>query len=286
MNIKIGTRKSPLALKQTEIVISSIKSKLPELEFTVVPIVTQGDRVLDRPLGEFGGKGVFVEEFEKAILKGEIDLAVHSAKDMPISLEEGLSIVYTPKRASHRDVLITPKGVQYSPSDSFTIGTGSIRREYQLGNVFPRAKFSSIRGNIGTRLDKLSSGQYDAIVLASAGLERMNITEDDYNFRYLTNEECLCSGCQGIITVEGLTHSPIARMLSFVEDASSRMSFEVERGVLKIINADCHECSGVHSSVIGDTIYTDVLFPNHMRRQFKYHTKEELFKAVKEYYYG
>lgn len=286
MNIKIGTRKSPLALKQTEIVINSIKSKLPELNFEIVPIVTKGDKILDRPLTEFGGKGVFVSEFEEAILNGKIDLAVHSAKDMPITLHDGLSIVYTPKRANHKDILITKNGVEYSSSDVFTIGTGSIRRQYQLSKMFPNATFKNIRGNIGTRLEKLDSNQYDAIVLASAGLERMNISDEYYNFRYLTNNECLCAGCQGIITVEGISNSPITRMLSFVEDSSSRMSFEIERGVLQILNADCHECSGVHSSIIGNTIYIDVLFPNHTRRQFQSHSKEELFKQIKEYLYN
>ncbi len=283
INIKVGTRKSPLALRQTEIVIENIKAKLPELTFEIVPIVTTGDKILDKPLKAFGGKGVFVTEFEEAILNGTIDLAVHSAKDMPLELHKDLSIVYVPKRANHSDVLITPKGKSFTSRDSFTIGTGSIRRQYQLAKVFPQATFLDIRGNIGTRLQKLSDNLYDSIVLASAGLERMNITEENYNFRYLTLDECLCAGCQGIITVEGLKDSPISRMLSFVEDPSSRMSFNIERGIMKIINADCHQCSGVHSSIIGDTFYADVLFPNHSRKKFKAHNHEGLFLQVKEY---
>lgn len=283
MNIKVGTRKSPLALKQTEIVIDSIKHKFPELNFNIVPISTLGDKILNKPLVEFGGKGVFISEFEELILNGSIDLAVHSAKDMPLRLADNLDIVYVPKRASHKDVLITPKDITYSKDDTFTIGTGSIRRKYQLSKIYPKADFKNIRGNIGTRLDKLKNGEYNAIVLASAGLERLNITEEDFNFRYLTSEECLCAGCQGIITVEGLKNSPIARILSSAEDPTTRMNFHIERGIMKIIGNGCHDCVGVHSNIIGDTIYADILFPNHTRRKFKSHSKEDLFKQIEEY---
>ena len=283
MNIKVGTRKSPLALKQTEIVIDSIKHKFPELNFNIVPISTLGDKILNKPLVEFGGKGVFISEFEELILNGSIDLAIHSAKDMPLRLADNLDIVYVPKRASHKDVLITPKDITYSKDDTFTIGTGSIRRKYQLSKMYPKADFKNIRGNIGTRLDKLKNGEYNAIVLASAGLERLNITEEDFNFRYLTSEECLCAGCQGIITVEGLKNSPIARILSSAEDPTTRMNFHIERGIMKIIGNGCHDCVGVHSNIIGDTIYADILFPNHTRRKFKSHSKEDLFKQIEEY---
>ncbi len=283
MNIKVGTRKSPLALKQTEIVIDSIKHKFPELNFNIVPISTLGDKILNKPLVEFGGKGVFISEFEELILNGSIDLAVHSAKDMPLRLADNLDIVYVPKRANHKDVLITPKDITYSKDDTFTIGTGSIRRKYQLSKMYPKADFKNIRGNIGTRLDKLKNGEYNAIVLASAGLERLNITEEDFNFRYLTSEECLCAGCQGIITVEGLKNSPIARILSSAEDHTTRMNFHIERGIMKTIGNGCHDCVGVHSNIIGDTIYADILFPNHTRRKFKSHSKEDLFKQIEEY---
>lgn len=283
MNIKVGTRKSPLALKQTEIVIDSIKHKFPELNFNIVTISTLGDKILNKPLVEFGGKGVFISEFEELILNGSIDLAVHSAKDMPLRLADNLDIVYVPKRANHKDVLITPKDITYSKDDTFTIGTGSIRRKYQLSKMYPKADFKNIRGNIGTRLDKLKNGEYNAIVLASAGLERLNITEEDFNFRYLTSEECLCAGCQGIITVEGLKNSPIARILSSAEDHTTRMNFHIERGIMKIIGNGCHDCVGVHSNIIGDTIYADILFPNHTRRKFKSHSKEDLFKQIEEY---
>lgn len=283
MNIKVGTRKSPLALKQTEIVIDSIKHKFPELNFNIVPISTLGDKILNKPLVEFGGKGVFISEFEELILNGSIDLAVHSAKDMPLKLADNLDIVYVPKRANHKDVLITPKDITYSKDDTFTIGTGSIRRKYQLSKMYPKADFKNIRGNIGTRLDKLKNGEYNAIVLASAGLERLNITEENFNFRYLTSEECLCAGCQGIITVEGLKNSPIARILSSAEDPTTRMTFHIERGIMKIIGNGCHDCVGVHSNIIGDTIYADILFPNHTRRKFKSHSKEDLFKQIEEY---
>lgn len=283
MNIKIGTRKSPLALKQTEIVIDTIKSKIPELDFEVVPLTTKGDKILNKPLSTFGGKGVFTSEFEEKILNGDIDLAVHSAKDLPLKLHQDLDIVFIPNRSNYQDVLITPKNVEYSPNDRFTIGTGSIRRKHQISKIYPNAIFKDIRGNIGTRLEKLNSNQYDSIILASAGLERMNITDEYYNFRYFNISECICAGCQGIIAVEGLKGSRISRILSAVENPFTRLSFEIERNILQIINASCHECSGVYSSNIGDIIYADVLFPSGIRKQFKSRDKKDLFNQIEEY---
>lgn len=282
MNIKVGTRKNPLALKQTEIVIDSIKHKIPELNFNIVPIGTLDDKILNKPLVESNVEEVLVSEFEKLIVNGSIDLAVHDAKDIPLKLTDSLDIVYVSKRANPKDVLITLKDITYFKDDAFTIGANSTRRKFQLSKLYPKAEFKDITGNIETRLDKLQNREYNAIVLASADLERLNITEENFNFRYLTPEECLCAGCQGIITIEGLKNSPIARMLSSTEDPTTRMTFQIERGIMKIIDNDC---IGVHSNIIGDTIYADILFPNCTRRKFKSHSKEDLFRQIEEYLY-
>lgn len=286
MDVRIGTRKSLLALIQTKIVIESIKSKIPEIDFETVLMSTKGDRILNEPLSTFGGKGVFTSEFEKAILDGDIDLAVHSAKDLPLSLDESLDIVYIPQRSDYRDMLITKKGTEFSKGDKFTIGTGSVRRKYQISKIYPNAIFKDIRGNVDTRLERLNSNQYDAIVLASAGIERLNVSDELYNFHKFNVNECICAGGQGIIAVEGLKNSPISRILSSAESPLTRMSLDIERSIMQIIGANCHECCGVYSSIIGDTIYADILFPNYVKKKFKAHNKQDLFSQVRSFYEG
>ena len=147
MVIKIGTRKSPLAMKQTEAVIEILKRKFPDDTFEIVGISTKGDRELNKSLSSFGGKGVFIKELEAALLSGEIDMAVHSAKDMPTDLPENLTISAAPVRGDRRDVLV------HYTDDIKIIGTGSQRREAQAKTLFPNAEFKPIRGNIATRLE-------------------------------------------------------------------------------------------------------------------------------------
>lgn len=162
--IKIGTRGSLLALEQTNQVIAALKEKYPHLHIEKVILRTQGDKILDKPLFEFGGKGMFITEFEEALAEERIDLAVHSAKDMPIELADGMVIAGVLPRADVRDVLVTRKGV----SGKLLIGTGSLRRQFQLKEIYPEAACISIRGNVPTRLQKVRDGEVDGVVLAAA----------------------------------------------------------------------------------------------------------------------
>ena len=179
--IRIGTRKSALAMVQTELVAEALKRVQPGLLVETVTKVTEGDRILNKPLLEFGGKGVFVTEFEQALLKGEIDFAVHSAKDLPMDLEDGLGIVAVPPREDPRDVLMTPAGTDLSAKKEIVIGTSSLRRRLQIEalgkKLWPGSvvRCEDIRGNIQTRIRKMDEGLYDAIILAAAGLKRMNM---------------------------------------------------------------------------------------------------------------
>ena len=169
--IKIGTRGSKLAIAQTKIVEKALKKQFPNLDTEIVIIKTQGDKILNKPLSEIGDKGLFINEFENALLNNEIDIAIHSAKDLPSELKEGLEVICTPKRADARDVLITKKNAK----NISIIGTSSPRREFYMKKYFPDAEVKTIRGNIDTRLKKMENGDYDAIVLAKAGLDRLNI---------------------------------------------------------------------------------------------------------------
>ncbi|MCI7804529.1 MAG: hydroxymethylbilane synthase [Oscillospiraceae bacterium] len=175
MKIKIGTRKSSLALAQTDMVIKSLHDVFPDIETEIVHITTKGDKILDKPLARIGGKGVFVSEIESALKSGEIDIAVHSAKDLPYKLAENLEISGVLKRGNYRDVLVTPAGKVPEKDSKFIVGTGSQRRRLNMQRIYPNAVFKEIRGNVDTRLRKLKSGEFDGIILAAAGLERLGL---------------------------------------------------------------------------------------------------------------
>ena len=251
--LRVGTRKSQLSRKQTDMAIAALKKAHPELDVEIIPFQTRGDTILDKPLWELSnkGKGVFASEFEEMILRDEIDLAIHSGKDLPIFLAEGLEIIGVLKRDDPRDVLVMPKG--RTPEECKTIGTGSLRRQQCAAEVFPWAECKLIRGNIHTRLKKLKSGCFDAIILAKAGLDRMGITEEDgYTFRILSPEEFLPAACQGIVVAEG--KPALADFVGGMTDEETRYLFETEREVLMQLNADCSEPAAAFAELEGENI--------------------------------
>lgn len=260
--VKVGTRGSMLALAQTELVIKALKERFPQIDFQMVTMSTRGDRDTSRALLEFGGKAVFVEEFEEAILKGDIDIAVHSAKDMPMEIMEGLTISGTLPRACPQDVFIYKSGRSFDRNDSFVVGTSSLRRQYQIRDMYPNAVCKNLRGNVGTRIQKLEDGEYDAIILAAAGLERLGIIDgsagclevqkDKLTFRYLSIESMLPAACQGIIAIETRTSGEVYDMVRAINDTEVYTQLTCERAVLNRLNAGCHEPIGVYSEFHGD----------------------------------
>lgn len=253
--IRIGTRKSLLALAQTQLVIDELNKKFPELEIEVITKVTKGDEIQDKSLKEFGGKGVFVDELEEAIQNGELDFAVHSAKDMPMEFKEGCILCGCLKREDARDVLVTRKGVQFRKTDRFKIGTGSLRRGSQLHNFFPLAQIEEIRGNVTTRLEKMENGDYDAVVLAAAGLKRLGIYQKgEYNFQFFSCDSFVPAGGQGIIGIEGRKGSELNQYVKAITHEKSMQCLEAEREVLRLLEAGCHEPIGVYALMIGTTM--------------------------------
>ena len=260
--VKVGTRGSKLALAQTELVIKALNERFPQIDFQMVTMSTRGDRDTSRALLEFGGKAVFVEEFEEAILKGDIDIAVHSAKDMPMEIMEGLTISGTLPRACPQDVFIYKSGRSFDRNDSFVVGTSSLRRQYQIRDMYPNAVCKNLRGNVGTRIQKLEVGEYDAIILAAAGLERLGIIDgssgclevqkDKLTFRYLSTESMLPAACQGIIAIETRTSGEVYDMVRAINDTEAYTQLTCERAVLNRLNAGCHEPIGVYSELYGD----------------------------------
>lgn len=261
--IRIGTRGSALALVQTDMVIERLKQSFSDFSFEKVILSTKGDRQTERPLLEFGGKAVFVEEFEEAIRNGEMDMAVHSAKDMPTELLEGLTISGVLPRADVRDVLICKKDNEFARClmeelqstqaknksyNKYIVGTSSLRRQYQIKEVCPGIQCSALRGNVNTRLDKLRREEYDAIILAAAGVKRMGLDkEPDLLYRYLSDEEMLPAACQGIIAIETADKGFAQDMAAQISDQVAMLQFMTERRVLKLLNAGCHEPVGVYA---------------------------------------
>ena len=247
--IKIGTRKSKLALIQTDIVKDKIKKAFPEIEVEIVKIDTKGDQILDKSLTSFGGKGVFTAELEAELLSGAVDIAVHSAKDMPNPCKKGLGIAGVLSRACAQDVLIYRVDTDIWSKDTFTVGTGSLRRRCQIKELYPQAECMELRGNVTTRIQKLRDGLYDAIILAAAGIERLGIgKEPDLVYEYLDVDAMLPAAGQGIIAMEAREGTLPYRMVQTISDAETEGCLRAERAVVREMEAGCHEPIGVYAT--------------------------------------
>ncbi len=258
--IKIGTRGSELALVQTDLVIEAITRNFPNVKCEKVVIKTEGDKILNKPLVEFGGKGVFVTEFEQAIISKEIDLAIHSSKDMPVELGKGLAIVGVLGREDARDVLVTNKGFDIDSKEEVVIGTSSLRRQIQIMELYDNLRCENIRGNVPTRLNKLASGEYDGIILAAAGLKRLlRHSDGEFDYKYFEYEEMIPSGGQGIIAIEGRIDDEISNMIEQISDKKAYAELEIEREVLALLGAGCHEAVGVISKCNKDNVTVNII---------------------------
>jgi len=244
--IRLGTRKSKLAMVQTMMVAEALKKAEPGLEVEIVPVVTTGDKILDRALTEFGGKGVFISEFEEGILDGRFDAAVHSAKDMPMELQKGLEVVAVLPRTDAEDVFVTVKGRKIT-NQPMVIGTGSMRRQLQIMEQ-KDAVCKLIRGNVDTRLGKLYDGQYDAIILAAAGLKRLGLlTDERFEFEYLPTNDFTPAGGQAIIAIEAKKDSEFTELFAKINHEPSACALKTERYALECLGAGCNEAVGVYS---------------------------------------
>ena len=266
MTLRVGTRGSELARWQANTVATLLHERAG-VACEIVIIKTTGDRLAEAKLSEIGGKRLFVKEIEDALLAGEVDLAVHSSKDMPVALPDGLAIAGVLPREDARDAVVLPSG---GPTLSFEelvsrlganprIGTSSVRRTAQLARLFPGAAFLPIRGNLGTRLRKLDDGQYDAIVLASAGLIRL-----EHRARISTVlpiPACIPAPGQGIIAVEIRSDDRhAAGAVAAIDDPSARAALEAERMVVTRLGGGCQMPIGVHAEVgNGDISLTAVV---------------------------
>jgi hydroxymethylbilane synthase len=255
--LRIGTRESKLALLQTDIVIGVLSKHYPDLKFEVQHITTGGDKIQDRPIAAIGGRGVFVKELEEALLHDRVDLVVHSLKDLPTDLPEGLTLACVLDRSDPRDVLVSEKyaGLEALPPGA-TVATSSRRRTAQLLALRPDLSFIDMRGNIPTRLRKLAEGQCDAMVLAAAGLVRLGLTENIKE--YLSLEISTPAVGQGALAVEcRAADQDLCGILREIEDADLALAIKAERAFLDVLGGGCSVPAGALASVEAADIILD-----------------------------
>ena len=249
--IIVGSRTSKLALTQTHWVIDQLKQLDLPVEFEVKEIMTKGDRILDVMLSKVGGKGLFVKELELSMLNGEIDMAVHSMKDMPAELPEGLMIASVPVRADHRDAFISNKysSLASMPSGSI-VGTSSLRSSAQILAQRPDRENKWIRGNIETRLRKLTEEDYDAIILAAAGLERMGWSEEVIT-EYLEIDDCLPAVGQGALAIQCRENDEeMKQLLAKINDDATMRTITAERTFLHKLEGGCQVPIAAYAEVL------------------------------------
>jgi len=232
--IRIGTRGSALALWQARTVAALLEQHGRAVE--IVTIKTQGDRIQDRPLSETGGKNLFVKEIEDILLAGNVDVAVHSAKDMSVAVPGGLGIAAVLPREDPRDALVFRSGLAQLSADA-AIGTGSIRRITQMRTRFPHARFKPVRGNVDTRLRKLDSGEFDALVLACAGLKRLG--HGDRISEAVSYDDCIPAPCQGIVAIETRAGDLADPVWAAINYPRAREAFDAERAVVSALGGGC-----------------------------------------------
>lgn len=252
--LRIGTRGSMLALQQSTHVKESLEALWPGLRVELKIIKTTGDKILDVPLAKVGGKGLFVKEIEDALLAREVDIAVHSVKDVPAELPDGLAIGTIPLREDPRDVLILRSGAKLSDlPEGARAGTSSLRRRAQLLRLRPDLNIENLRGNLDTRLRKLGEGLYDAIILAAAGLHRMGWK--DRISAYLDETEFVPAIGQGAVGIEvRVEDDTIRRFLAPLHHSETALAVEAERSLLKELEGGCQVPIGGHARVLGEDL--------------------------------
>ncbi len=255
----IATRASRLALWQAEHVQSAVQALYPGLNVELLKLSTRGDEILDRSLSKVGGKGLFVKELENALLDGRADLAVHSLKDVPVDMPDPFRLAVIMARADYRDAFVSPRfdSLESLPVGA-VVGTSSLRRESQLKARFPHLVIQPLRGNLDTRLSKLDSGQYDAIILAAAGLQRLGLANRIRSF--LSVDESLPAAGQGALGIEILQARPdLLELLTPLSCSDSTICALAERAVSRALGGSCQVPLAAFAQVVGRNVHLRAL---------------------------
>jgi hydroxymethylbilane synthase len=249
--IRIGTRSSKLAMAQTAWVQGKLAEKYPDARIETILIKTSGDRFVEASLKAIGGKGIFTKEIEEALLRNEIDIAVHSMKDLPTELAAGLVIAAVPSREDPRDVLVSTGAENLSKlATGARVATGSLRRKAQILHHRPDLRVVPIRGNVDTRLKKLDGGECDALIMAAAGLKR--IGRGERIAEYIPNEICLGAAGQGALGLESREDESVREELSFLHDPATFAEVTAERSFLNRLGGGCHVPVGARGVAEGE----------------------------------
>jgi hydroxymethylbilane synthase len=254
VTLRIATRQSRLALWQAEHVASQLRERHPSLHVLLVPMTTQGDRVLDRPLAEVGGKGLFIKELEIAIAENRADIAVHSMKDVPSEMPAGMMLAAMLPRADARDAFISQHYTHFQllPQGA-RVGTSSLRRQSQLKSLRPDLQIIALRGNVDTRLRKLDEGQYDAIILAAAGLTRLGFAQRITH--HIDFDQSLPAVGQGVIGIEcRASDERSIALVSVLDDRSARLCCESERAFALRLEGSCQSPIAGYAELHGDEL--------------------------------
>ena len=260
--IRIATRKSPLAMWQAEFVKAELERIHSGLTVELLPMSTKGDVILDTPLAKVGGKGLFVKELEVAIMEDRADIAVHSMKDVPVDFPEGLGLQVICEREDPRDAFVsnTYKTIEELPQGA-VVGTSSLRRQCQIRAARPDLLIKDLRGNVGTRLAKLDSGDYDAIILAAAGLIRLKLEERIASF--ISAEDSLPANGQGAVGIECRTNDErVKALLAPLEHLETRYRVLAERAMNTRLEGGCQVPIGAYAEIDGDTLHLRGLVGN------------------------
>lgn len=262
-SIIIATRESPLALWQAEHVQALLRERYPEKDVKLLGMTTKGDQILDKTLSKIGGKGLFVKELEVAMQEGAAHLAVHSLKDVPMELPEGFVLTAVSSREDPRDAFVSPRyeTLESMPAGS-VVGTASLRRELMLRSKFPHLVVKPVRGNVGTRLRKLDSGEYDALIMASAGLKRLGLEE---RIREIISDEIsLPSPGQGALGLECLANDEKTReAVAFINDEQTRACCLAERAVSRALGGSCQVPLAAYATIADSTMRLRALIGDH-----------------------
>jgi hydroxymethylbilane synthase len=251
----IATRESALALWQAEHIRARLAAAYRHVNVEILGMTTRGDQILDRPLAEVGGKGLFIKELEIAMADGRADLAVHSLKDVPMDMPDGFVLAAITAREDPRDAFVSNRfGALAELPESGVVGTSSQRREVQLRERFPHLTIKALRGNVGTRLAKLDAGLYDAIVLAAAGLKRLGLAE---RIRELVDvRDSLPAAGQGALGIECRTDRPdLIAALGQLGDTASYLATTAERGFARSLFGGCQTPMGAYAEWLGDSLW-------------------------------
>lgn len=260
--LKIATRQSPLALWQANYVKDRLQQLYPDLTIELVPMVTKGDVILDSPLAKIGGKGLFVKELENALLTKEADIAVHSMKDVPMQFPEGLGLAVICQREDPRDAFVSHSYRTFAElPQGAVVGTSSLRRQCQLKALRPDLDIRSLRGNVGTRLSKLDNGDYDAIILASAGLIRLGLADRIASF--IDVEQSLPAAGQGAVGIECRTDDmQVQALLAPLADAETTYCVRAERAMNNHLQGGCQVPIGGYAVLQQGQLYLRALVGN------------------------